>query len=501
MQEQPSQVNFRKLVSDLADMYSDHPFDVVITELVANSLDAKARTIEIEWDDDRSVLVVTDDGDGMDSVTFKEYHDFAAEIKNRGAGIGFAGVGAKISFNIANRVITATRHNGQRSASDWRWYDDNSLRWSSISSNHLSKNGTRVEVHFNDERVPSNITDEYLVNVLKRHYLPLFITEFVRSYSAINLYSSSLQFIVNGLKVDRRDLCTTAGLSQQVIFKTKSGGWGSIGVSEDDFSIESLPYGILLCTHGKVIKAELFNQSTGALGSRLFGVVEIPALVEYVTTNKSELKRGPGRSQRLNRLLNPVRDELRKFLAKHGVAVVEQNRNQLSEKLERELKKMVNRLPELQDFDGLLRRSRALRRSDNGNIDTSDARSQSESATADKPQGNDTSTSLSTERGGSSRKRDKDGRTRAKTQRSRRNQGPRVAFEVHPDRSETAWLDSDTVVINSGHTAYSKRINQDQARLTYCMFAIGVALDKAEIAQSNDGVSYVDKFIAAWGQS
>lgn len=71
MEEQHSQVNFRKLVSDLADMYSDHPFDVVITDLVANSLDAKARTIEIEWEDNRSVLVVTDDGDGMDSATFR----------------------------------------------------------------------------------------------------------------------------------------------------------------------------------------------------------------------------------------------------------------------------------------------------------------------------------------------------------------------------------------------------------------------------------------------
>ena len=33
------------------------------------------------------------------------------------------------------------------------------------------------------------------------------------------------------------------------------------------------------------------------------------------------------------------------------------------------------------------------------------------------------------------------------------------------------------------------------------MFAIGVALDKADLAQSDDGLSYVDKFISAWGQS
>ena len=33
------------------------------------------------------------------------------------------------------------------------------------------------------------------------------------------------------------------------------------------------------------------------------------------------------------------------------------------------------------------------------------------------------------------------------------------------------------------------------------MFAIGVALDKAELVQASESESYVDKFIAAWGQS
>ena len=90
-------------------------------------------------------------------------------------------------------------------------------------------------------------------------------------------------------------------------------------------------------------------------------------------------------------------------------------------------------------------------------------------------------------------------RHEAKRQRSRNNHGPRIAFEEHPARSETAWLESNTVVINSGHSAYRQRINQDQARLTYCMFAIGVALDKADLVESNNGISYVDKFISAWG--
>ena len=108
MPENRSKVNFRKLVHDLADMYQDHTFDVVLTELVANALDAGAGEIAISWDERRRVLVAADDGAGMDAGAFEQYHDFAAELKTRGDGIGFAGVGAKISFNIADRVINET---------------------------------------------------------------------------------------------------------------------------------------------------------------------------------------------------------------------------------------------------------------------------------------------------------------------------------------------------------------------------------------------------------
>ena len=498
MQEKVSQVNVGKLVRDLADMYPDHSFDVVISELVANSLDANATAVSIDWDNDAKVLVVEDNGDGMNSDQFQEYHDFAAELKTRGTGIGFAGVGAKISFNIAHRVVTETRHNGVVSASDWRWHDDGSLRWRDIPSNRMLTDGTRVEVHFNDDQTP-DVDYEYISDVLKRHYLPMFITEFGRSYSAGSIYTTCPQFTVNGLILAPRYLNTYAELTKVDRFQLKSIGWGAIGVSENDSLMGRQGNGILLCTRGKVIKSELFGLSAGILGAKLFGIVEIPELVGYMTTNKCDLKSSPGRYRDLNRLLDPVREKLREFLATQGVAVVEQSRNQLSARLERELTKLVRRLPELQDFDGLLRASPTLRKSDDGKVPTSEIRSPGTGGTNSSP--TDTQTNTVNVNGGSSRKEDRKGSVGANPQKSRRNQGPRVAFEEHPGRGETAWLDSNTIIINSGHTAYRQRINQDQARLTYCMFAIGVALDKAELVQSTDGVSYVDKFIAAWGQS
>ena len=504
MQGIPSKVNFEKLVRNLADMYHDDTFDVVLTELVANALDAKASEISINWDGERHILIVMDDGEGMDSDAFAQYHDFAAELKNRGGGIGFAGVGAKISFNIADRVVTETRRNGVVNASDWRWYGDGSLRWHRISSNQLESDGTRVEVFFKKGQELPDIDSDYLEGVLKRHYLPLFVTEFVRAYSAIGIYPNRPQFFVNGSPLPEDNLDALAALEQRVNVqfpsgKESRGGWGAIGVSKHDCPARGSAYGVLLSTYGKVIKPELFGLSTGALGTRLFGIVEIPGLIEYLTTDKCDLKGGPGRSKGLNRMLDPVREELRKFLADHGVAVAQQKRNQLSAKLERELTKMVSRLPELQDFDGLLRRSRSWQKSEIGNTLTSEARKKGSGDATEREPDNDSENEQV--KGGASRLPDKKGKTPAKRRRSRKSQGPRVAFEDHPGRGETAWLDSDTVVINSGHTAYRNRTTHDQARLTYCMFAIGVALDKADLIQSEASISYVDKFISAWGQT
>ena len=500
MQENHSRVNFRKLVRDLADMYHDATFDVVLSELVANALDARASEISINWDSSRRVLVVTDDGNGMNANAFEQYHDFAAELKTRGDGIGFAGMGAKVSFNIADRVITETRHDGAVNASDWSWRDDGSLRWNRITSNQLKTEGTRVEVFFIPHEGLQDVSSEYLVAALMRHYFPLFIDDFLRAYQTAGIYPTCPRFSVNGSQAPINDLSTLAALNHveklHLRSQTREVGWGAIGVSEHEGPIGDGAYGVLLCTHGKVIKPELFGLSTGQLGAKLFGIVEIPGLIQYLTTNKTALKGGPGRTQGLNRLLDPVREELRKYLAQHGIAVAEQRRNQLSAKLERELTRMVKRLPELQDFDGLLRKSQRLRKSDSGITPTSPNTDRPGDGTSETNEG---SASTSSSSGGRSRKSDPEGKTPATRQRSRRNQGPRVAFEEHPDRNETAWLDSDTVVINSGHTAYSQRISQDQARLTYCMFAIGVALDKADLIESNDSVSYVDKFIAAWG--
>ena len=45
----------------------------------------------------------------MRQTAIKDYHDIAATTKIKGKGIGFAGIGAKLSLLVAKSVITETK--------------------------------------------------------------------------------------------------------------------------------------------------------------------------------------------------------------------------------------------------------------------------------------------------------------------------------------------------------------------------------------------------------
>src|SRR3972149_4495470 len=161
-----SLVNFQNLIQDLVDMYPYNIVEIIITELVANSLDARASAISISFNKDKNLLVVEDNGIGMTKRQFDQYHDFAAGLKARGDGIGFAGLGAKISFNIADRVVTETRNRSFCGGSNWHLKSRKELLWEDIEPVHLLGYGTRVEVWFKSDAQVSYSSREDLVRLL-----------------------------------------------------------------------------------------------------------------------------------------------------------------------------------------------------------------------------------------------------------------------------------------------------------------------------------------------
>jgi len=104
-----ARVNLKKLLEDLRDSYSLPIKEIIPTELIANALDSRASKIEIFLLPEKNQFLIRDNGQGMKRKAIKDYHDIAATTKIKGKGIGFAGIGAKLSLLVAKSVITETK--------------------------------------------------------------------------------------------------------------------------------------------------------------------------------------------------------------------------------------------------------------------------------------------------------------------------------------------------------------------------------------------------------
>jgi C4-dicarboxylate-specific signal transduction histidine kinase len=98
-----TRVDLLHLLEDLRDAYPGSLEETILTETAANSLDSGARRISIRADPAEAVLVVVDDGAGMARRELARYHDVAASAKQKGEGIGFAGVGIKLGLLVGSK--------------------------------------------------------------------------------------------------------------------------------------------------------------------------------------------------------------------------------------------------------------------------------------------------------------------------------------------------------------------------------------------------------------
>lgn len=499
-----SSVNFQNLIRDLADMYPLEVPEVVVIELVANALDAGATRISLDYQPNKKVLTVADNGTGMSEKQFDEYHDFAAGLKTRGSGIGFAGVGAKISFNIANRVVTKTRSSTFDGGSNWFLKSKKKLIWEDIDTSDLDSVGTKVEVHFGKD-IPEYSKSNKLINMLRRNYLPLFDRKFLELYSQLGFYSENLCFVVNGKSIKAAEVDSELALEKKKeIFPLGRGknliGYGFLGLSSIEYPLEPNICGVLLCTHGKVIKQDLFNQFPGSLGPQLIGLVEIPGFIDFLTTSKTDFFRGRGRNKKFESIYGPVREEFKEWLSELGVKTTEISETDDARKLENELKKILEDVPELSEFFGFRHPSSVLSHNDTGQ-----AAEMAEGIDVAFPngigvKGNENGLVDEGEEPGNSLAEKEDGIERAKPISRSSRRGPKISFAKAPEKTEIAWVDGNSVIINSAHPSYMKASADNLAKRVFCLFAIGSAVQRfLSDPDSSLDTTFVDRLMAAWG--
>lgn len=501
-----SSVNYQNLIRDLAEMYPFEVAEVVLVELVANSLDAKPTRISIDFDPQTKVLMVRDNGKGMNASEFDQYHDFAAGLKTRGTGIGFAGIGAKVSFNIATKVVTETCSETFSGGSNWYLQTKSKLIWEDIQPSHLPGPGTRVEVVFRPDAAINYSSTEDLVRLLRRHYLPFFDIEFLALYESLDYYSSELRFIINGKDVEPGKLAMDFELENtRTFYPQKAGkriGYGVFGLAHVEYPIGADVCGVLLCTRGKVIKADLFNQFPSAFGPRILGLVEIPGFVNFLTTSKTDFIRRWKHAE-FEKLYNPVRQEFKEWLGKLGIQPVEIADTDEAARLERELKKLLDDVPELAEFFGFRTRKAVLQSSADGNT------------MADIHEGIDSTFPVGEgeagegpgivdvgEQPGQALIEDQnDGTESAKPISRTSRRGPKIAFVEAPERVDMSWIDGNNVVINSGHPCYVKVRSNTLARRLHSLFAIASAVQRF-LSSGSDApeLMFIDEMMAAWGK-
>jgi len=499
-----SSVNFENLIKDLADMY---PFDVgtvVLVELVANALDSKATLIQIDYGREQRTLIVTDNGTGMTLSGFDQYHDFAAGLKTRGEGIGFAGVGAKISFNIASRVITETRSSSYAGGSNWHLEPKGRLVWEDIPPSHLESCGTRVEVMFKDSvDLPFDDTSS-IISLLRQHYLPLFDKRFLLLYSEFSCYDAGLRFVVNGEHVEPSDIISDYQLQNVHQFIPVSGGkkvgYGVLGLCPEEYPMGEGLCGVLLCTHGKVVRADLFNQFPGDTGPRIVGLVEIPRFIHFLTSSKTDFMKRK-RLREFERLYDPIRQEFRSWLKGLGVDTSETSVRDEAIRLEREIRKLIDDVPELEEFFGFRMRKSVLQEQSTGDT----LASKQEGAELTLPigegeaRGDEAPLDVGDGPGEALVEDPESGGVKAAPIARTGRRGPKIGFSEAPDKTDLAWVDGNSIVVNSAHPAYKRVISSTTASRLHCLFAIASAVQRFLYAGRTEDLMFLDKMMSAWG--
>lgn len=500
-----SSVNFQNLIRDLAEMYPFDISEVVVVELIANSLDAKATRISIDYEPQKKVLVVQDNGEGMTSSQFEEYHDFAAGLKTRGTGIGFAGLGAKVSFNIADRVMTETRSKSLSKGSNWYLKSKKKLVWEDIKPKNIKERGTRVEVRFRlDTRLSIKSTQD-IIKLLRRHYLPLLDAKFLELYKLKGHYSKNLRFIVNGHIIKPIQIIEEFSLDKVKEFypqrRDKRFGYGILGIAESEYPVAPDLSGIILCTYGKVIKADMFNQFPGKFGPQLFGIVEIPEFVKFLTTSKTDFIR-KGKHREFEKLYAPIREEFKEWLNRIGVESSEIISSDEAIEIERELKKIVEEIPELNDFFGFRMSKKVFKKNEKGMIPSSAQEGIDITfPVGEGEKGGDLGIVDVGEEPGQAIVKDEKGKDRATPISRKSRRGPKIAFDNRSDRTDLAWIEGNNVVINSGHPSHVKAQSNQRTRRLHNLFAVASAIQRFLGSESErPDLLFIDRMMAAWGR-
>ncbi|TSC57151.1 MAG: hypothetical protein Greene041679_415 [Parcubacteria group bacterium Greene0416_79] len=487
----------------MRDSYRAALEEIIVTELIANALDSKATRLDFTVDEEGRFLRCVDNGVGMKRPALKEYHNIASSDKIRGQGIGFAGVGAKLSLLLAERVVTESKGGrGSRAATEWRLANPYRAPWKFIPTSGAvgTPRGTSVTLHFGDTE-SHLLQAEFIADAVRAHFYPLF-HDYLGEEILRFVYRKGVEVTVNGevlllpeeeqrfdhgFKVcigKNRHPAGAGFLTKKVLEQ----GWFA-RLSGRAPGERHLASGLSVSTFGKVIKTGwewvgIMPKSAG----ELVGVVEIPALSEVLTTNKSDFLTDAPHLRKFYRLRKAVQQAILPVLrslgeyapAERGSAA--KNIRPLAREIEAVLQGLSSEFPELETLLGSRRGQ--------GSPTPEASGTEAAHTLMDAAEPKTTPPVAREERSGGKSGRKSGTETRKKP-------GLALALEDLTDAPESLGrMVEDTVSINTLHRAWKKALLTKQEEY-HILVVVGLVLAEF-VAPEKHPLEFLAKFLLSW---
>lgn len=344
-----TRVDIQHLLEDLRDAYTGSLEETILTEVVANALDSGATRISLLTNPAEATLTIVDDGRGMRRRELARYHDIASSAKQRGEGIGFAGVGIKLGLLASREVVTETRRGSTHVATRWHLASRHRAPWRWIPPPGLTTTrGTAVQMLVTNQ-LSSLLDSGYVEETVRRHFEPLFDPTFrdvLHRY-----YPNGVIFDIDGRVLA---VSNTAAFERVPIAirlgrrRTPS----ALGYIERNELVPADREAIAISTFGKVIKRGWDWLGVAPTGhARVSGLIEAPDLAACLTLSKNDFIRSGSRGATYLAYRKAIQEVVSRQLAEWG----DRRNGELKPRLARLERDLERVLEDLADEFPLLR--------------------------------------------------------------------------------------------------------------------------------------------------
>ena len=513
-----TRVNLHHLLEDIRDSYPFPQEEVIVTELVANSLDSHASDIRFIVDPEKYILTVIDNGKGMNKKELDGYHNIASTTKTRGMGIGFAGVGAKLSLLIAKEVVTETVNGNFRGATRWKLENDEKAPWEyttlaptdskAVNLHH----GTAVSIFFklNNSEL---LNPEFIKKTIQKHFYTILDATFQKALRSI--YNNGINFYVNEEKINLSEMMQfekSNAFKIQFGKKGKPVGVGFIRKYKDPLDEEKR--GIAISTCGKVIKHGWdWLGITARNPNYISGVVEMPGLSLILTTNKADFLKDTASLQKYYRYRKAVQEVIEPILKEFGE--INESREKPAKELhplEKEIRGILdNMLNDFPELDPLFGRRKKFETAigvlaDSTASESGIAVEESSEKTIISGKGNDNDKNKEEENtkneeneNGSLPNLDIGEQKNGLPQEGKRKSpGLMIGFYDNKDSNELGKIEEGTVWINNEHPAF-KRIAKSGGEKYHIVVSTAFILS-GYLQEKKSLQAFINRFLSNWGK-